>query len=304
MKSFLLVFASLLATGATAQIFMSDSTVQVVGYWNIGDSQSFDLSLEKYKVRGTDTTSRETITYQVDITVKDSTEHTYTIEWFYSNYKITSENPVVQRLAKLGEDMPVVIKTNEFGAVLEVVNWEYIRDYLKRATETVKTELHDLPEAIPVFEQVMGMYMSKEAIESNMIKDIVQFYTFHSGAYKLNEQIEGQLKLRNNFGGEPFDAIVSLSLDEIDTGNNSFVIRMHQAVDAVQLTTTTYEYLKSLGTLGSSLPEREDFPTLTNETWTASRIHGGTGWTTYSIETKEVRSVDVLNVEERIISIR
>ena len=55
---------------------------------------------------------------------------------------------------------------------------------------------------------------------------------------------------------------------------------------------------------GKNIPERKDFPSLTNETYTASRIHGETGWIIYSIETKEVKAEETTNIEERIIEIK
>jgi len=41
-----------------------------------------------------------------------------------------------------------------------------------------------------------------------------------------------------------------------------------------------------------------------NETNTASRIHGASGWVIYSIETKEIKAADSTNIEERIIEIK
>ena len=45
-------------------------------------------------------------------------------------------------------------------------------------------------------------------------------------------------------------------------------------------------------------------PNITNETWTASRIHGSTGWTTYSVLTKEVTAENTKNIEETTIQLK
>ena len=79
---------------------------------------------------------------------------------------------------------------------------------------------------------------------------------------------------------------------------------MYQSVNSEQLTKATYEYQVKIGTFGDQIPSIDELPPLTNEVWTASTIHGVTGWTTYSIETKEVKSEGTINVEERIIQIR
>ena len=300
---FLLLMLVLSFTG-NAQINMADSTVQVIGYWSIDDTQSYEVSLEKYKIKDGDTSARNFIKYEVDITIKDSTADSYLIEWFYKNYEIETDNELLQKLSKISEDLPVIIKTDEFGAIQEVINWEEVGSYMEKAMGLIQVEFGHFPNFDQTMAQFMGAYKSKAAIEGNAIKDALQFYTYHGGAYTLNEEINGQMQLMNNFGGAPFDTEVAVVLDEIDEESGSSIIRMFQEVNSEQLTNATYDFLETLTGLKGKLPARENFPALTNKSWTASRIHAATGWTTYSIETKEVHAEGTTNVEERIIQIK
>ena len=93
-------------------------------------------------------------------------------------------------------------------------------------------------------------------------------------------------------------------LDELNEADDIAVIRMYQAVNSEQLTNTTYHYLAKIETFGEQLADFSTLPEITNDVWTASIIHGGTGWIIYSIETKEVKSEDTTNIEERIIQIK
>ena len=79
---------------------------------------------------------------------------------------------------------------------------------------------------------------------------------------------------------------------------------MKQVVNSEQLTNETFKYLKKIGTFGNTIPDRKDFPSITNETYTASRIDGDTGWIIYSLESKEVKAEESTNIEERIIEIK
>lgn len=302
--SFFLFLALFSASKASGQIDMSDSSAQIIGYWSVGDKESYDVSFEKYKIKDQDTTDRMMINYEVDITVQDSTENSYTIEWFYKNYQVDTENELVRKISKAAQDISVIIKTDEFGAVLEVLNWEEVRDYIAKSMEELHDELSDVEGAAQIIEQSMAMYSSKEAIEANAIKDAIQFYTFHGGKYTLDEEVTGQMQFANNFGGEPFDVDLTLYLDELNEEDDNSVIRMYQNVNSEQLTAATYDYLMKIEAFKEKLPPGEEMPALTHEVWTASRIHGGTGWTTYSIETKEVNSEETTNVEERIIQIK
>lgn len=286
------------------QISVKDSTVQVVGYWSKLEKQSYNISYEKLKIKDKDTISRELMKYEVDLKVIDSTENNYTTEWYYKNFKIDTDNELVKKITSLSDNISVLIKTDELGSFIEVVNWESVRDYLNKVSEELKKELKDVPNSEQIIENIKNIYSSKQSVEANAIKDAIQFYSFHGVKYKLGEEISGDLTVSNNFGGKPFDTKVEYSLDEINSEDGNSIIRMKQVVNSEQLTNETYNYLKKIGAFGKNIPDRKDFPSLTNETYTASRIHGETGWIIYSIETKEVKAEETTNIEERIIEIK
>jgi hypothetical protein len=294
----------LFSVNVFGQISEKDSTVQVVAYWSKLDKQSYNVSYEKLKIKSNDTVSKELMKYDVDVKVIDSTTHSYTTEWFYKNFTIDTDNELVKKLTSLSNDISVMIKTDEFGAFVEIVNWKDVRDYLTKVTEKLKEELKSVPNYKKIIENVMNVYSSKESIEANAIKDAVQFYSFHGVKYKLGEEINGTLEVANNFGGKPFETDVTYSLDEINSEDGNSIIRMKQIVNSEQLTNETYNYLKRTGTFGNNIPDRKDFPLLTNVTSTASRIHGETGWIIYSIETKEITAKETINIEKRIIEIK
>lgn len=286
------------------QINVKDSTVQVIGYWSKLDKQSYNISYEKLKIKNKDTISRELMQYEVDLKIIDSTENSYITEWYYKNFKIDTDNELVKKITSLSDNISVLIKTDEFGSFLEVVNWESVRDYLNKVTKELKKELKDIPNSEQIIENVKKIYSSKQSIESNAIKDAIQFYSFHGVKYKLGEEVSGDITVSNNFGGKPFDTKIKYSLDEINSDDGNSIIRMKQVVNSEQLTNETYNYLKRIGSFGKNIPDRKDIPSITNETYTASRIHGETGWIIYSIETKEVKADDTTNIEERIIEIK
>lgn len=295
----------LFSTKVFGQINLTDSTVQVIGYWDNKEKQTYVVTTEKYKVKGSDTTSRELMTYEVDVTIKDSTAKSYTVEWFYKNFNTNTNNQFIKKLTSIAQDMSVIIKTDEMGAFVEVVNWTEVRDYIKKSTSILKNEFKDIPKIDEIIKQIVGMFLTKEAIQSAAIKEIQQFYTYHGGKYKLGEETTGQMKLANLYGGEPFDAEVTVKLDEINAEDGNSIIRMWQTINSKQLTDASYEFIKELSkTMGTKPPKRDEIPPLKNETRTASRIHGASGWIIYSVETKEVSAENTINFEERTIEMK
>lgn len=289
---------------ASGQINMNDSTVQVIGYWDKNEKQTFNVSHEKYKVKDADTTSREFYKYVVDIKIADSTATSYTVDWSYRDYDIQTNNELVKKLTSVIDDMTVTIKTDELGVFKEVVNWKEVREFILKATKALKEETKNIPNMDKVISQMEGMYSTKESIEAAAINEIRQFYTFHGGKYKLGEENTADLQLANLMGGKPFDAKVTSWLDEINADDNNSILRTIQVVDSEQLTRTTFDYLSKLAEQTKSvLPKWEEFPPLKNEIRTASRVHGS-GWIIYSIQTKEVSAEGNTNVEETIIEIQ
>ncbi|MBS4061425.1 MAG: hypothetical protein KG029_13585 [Bacteroidetes bacterium] len=294
----------LLITKVYCQINIADSTAQVISYWDKNEKQTYSISNKKIKIQGNDTISRDFTKYEVDITILDSTENGYLINWFYRDYIVDTDNELIRKLSSIIEDINVKIKTDILGTSVEVVNWEEIRGFIIKGTSMLKDELKDIPNIDKVLTQIENMYNSKQAIEASAINEILQFHYFHGLKYKLWEDYSYDNKLANMFGGEPFDAKVSFWLDEINYDDNNAVYGMHQSVDTMQLTNETFNYLTKMAeTMKIPAPKREDFPFLHNETRIASRIHGS-GWPLYSIQTKEVTAENVTQIDECIIDLK
>jgi len=295
-----------LATGLTTfgQINIADSTAQVITYWDKGEKQNYSVTTKKIKLKGTDTASKDITTYDVEITVLNQADKSYTIQWLYKDIKTNSTNHTIQKLMNITKDMKVIFKTDELGAFTEVVNWKEIRDYIQKATTSLSKEFAVILEMDKLLKQIAVTYSSKEAVESAAIKDIRQFHTFHGAKYKLGEILKGQLKVPNLLGTEPFDSDFTIYLSEINEADNNFIMRATQEVNKEQLTNATFDYLTKMANIMKiKSPKREDLKDLKNETLTASRIHG-TGWIVYSVQTTTVTSDNLTNIEERIIELK
>jgi hypothetical protein len=295
-----------LATGLTTfgQINIADSTAQVITYWDKGEKQNYSVTTKKIKLKGTDTASKDITTYDVEITVLNQADKSYTIQWLYKDIKTNSTNQTIQKLMNITKDMKVIFKTDELGAFTEVVNWKEIRDYIQKATTSLSKEFAVILEMDKLLKQIAVTYSSKEAVESAAIKDIRQFHTFHGAKYKLGEILKGQLKVPNLLGTEPFDSDFTIYLSEINEADNNFIMRATQEVNKEQLTNATFDYLTKMANIMKiKSPKREDLKDLKNETLTASRIHG-TGWIVYSVQTTTVTSDNLTNIEERIIELK
>lgn len=289
---------------AFAQINLKDSSVQAIGYWDKNEKQSYTITTDKFKIREGDTISKSQLTYDVDITIVDSTANSYVIEWKYSNYRVTGGELIRQKIDAIFQDLTIRFKTDEMGSFEELLNWQEVRDHLKKTSTLLLQEFKNEPKLMEVMAEVGKVYNSKENIEALAINDIQQFYLFYGAKYIKGETTEATIQVPNVMGVKPFDADALLYLDEINEKDENYILRYEQTVDEKQLLAAVTEYVSKIAkTAGKTAPKDLGIKNLVNELQIGSRIHDY-GWVIYSVSTKKVTAEGMENVEERVIEIK
>lgn len=287
-----------------AQINLKDSSVQTVGYWDKKEKQSYTITFDKFKIKEGDTISKSKLIYDVEITIVDSTANSFVIEWNYSNYRAIGNELIRQKIDAGFQNLTIRIRTDEMGSFQEVINWEEVRDHMKKTSTFLQQEFKHDPKAKEIMEEVTKIYNSKANIEAIAINDIQQFYTFHGGKYIKGEPVEGSIQVPNVTGGNPFDADVFIYLDEIDAKEENYILRYELSVDEKQLQAAVQEYMTNLAKkTGNPVPKDFAMKPLVNKTHIGSRIHDY-GWIIYSVLTKTVAADGNESVEERVIEIK
>lgn len=299
----IIVFSLCFAFNMMGQIDITDTTALVIAHWKMNESQTYKVSSYNNSTEADKVLSSETINYDLSIKVVDSNQVSYILEWTRSNFEINTENEFDKFIIKMVEDIPFLITTDEFGSSIQVLNWEDVGIEIEKRAEVLKAENKDFPERLKKINRLVRKSSTKELVEENLILDAQQFFAFHGARYKFDERIDLQVKVPNNFGGDPLDANTTMMMDEVNLKQGTFIIRSSQRINPYQLTAVTYDYLSSLNMVGAELPPFEEFPLITKLIWGGSEIHGNSGWVIYSIETKQTNSDKVVTVEERTIEL-
>ena len=296
---------SLFITTSYGQINIQDSTAKVLSYWYLGDQYDYEVSMQKLQISEADTLSNETFTYDVNVSVIDSTENSYTVRWHYKNYNSDSDNPVIQKIISTSEDIKVDIITDELGIIESIANWEEVRDYMIASFDSLKTEIAHLPGMEAFIEQNKSIYATEESIEAAAIQDAQQFHNFHGVQFKLNDTILVETLSPNvYYNDKPFDTDIVIILEDIDTTHNEIIIRSITEVDSEQLTETTFNYLTEMSKkLGTPMVNKDEFDNLHNDVETVSLIHMS-GWVIESKLWKEVYADGITQMEIRIITMK
>jgi hypothetical protein len=213
-RKFLFVSAGFVfVANLIAQIEPKDSTFQVISYWSKGEKQSYSVTESKIKINKTDTTSKVITSYKLDVTVLDSTDKNYKLEWKYSNYTTSDKSELVKDLSGLAEGMKMIVVTNENGEFQELENWKEVQEIIKKAMGILQSKYASLPNINQIIKSVNEKFATKELIEINCTKEVVQFLSFHGGKYKLGEVLTGKSEQMSGLG-KPIDNNYEILLDE------------------------------------------------------------------------------------------
>ena len=292
----------------SAQIHAADSTVQVAGHWHMHDKQNYHVTEESNVIKNeADTINAAKITYQLDIEILDTSEDSYTIQWLSHDYRIikATDRQLIP-LYKLGENSRIVFRTTETGKFKEIVNGDELLEHNKKEFELLVSQYDTIPAVKQWIDKFEDRYTTRETIETTAARLINQFYVFHGANYKLGEEVNSQVKLSNPYSGIPFDAVMTVSLDEMDALNDYSILRMWQTANSAQLSRFAQNLIKEVAReMNVDVKERlQNISPLINETRIASQIHGSTGWVIYCTQTTEVSLDNVLNIEETTIELQ
>lgn len=252
MKSIIGIALALLTTLSTfAQINLKDSTVSVFGYWDKNEKMSYQATIKKYELKPVDSTHSdtlkiETLTYKFDIEIIDSTAESYTIRW--TNYDLKSDKLTdsFMKLSAITKNTAFEYTTDELGSFTGIKNWKEIRSVINKKLDEYKRENKETNFSSTLIESFRGMFDSKESIEAGAINEILLYHYFHGARFDMDTMYTAAQKFANLLGGEPFDGFTNFWVDTVDTAEYVTTFRSYSAIDELQLTNATFNYLTDL----------------------------------------------------------
>tara|TARA_R110002020_G_scaffold138602_8_gene308981 strand:- start:5634 stop:6551 length:918 start_codon:yes stop_codon:yes gene_type:complete len=296
---------------AYSQINMEDSTVRTIAYWDLKETNSYQITLASFEIIGTDTSKWNEIAYVVDMEVLDSTENSYEVSWTYRDFVLnlgerdSAYQSLMEKLMTISEGSLVKFRTDEYGAFQEVTNWEDISEFYRKSGDTLKSMFGNVPQINEMVDQTFASYKTKNSIETQSIKDVLQFLNFHGAEYKLGEEMSGVINSPNVLGKNRLETQVYVLLEEIFPEDNDYRIVSLSEANSEQLVSETRLVLKIM--MPKATEEElnglmAEVGSLSNTVENVSVIHGW-GWPIYSEEIRSVGSDQKIKVEIRTIEI-
>lgn len=281
-----------------AQINPADSSVQVIAYWANKEKQSYNFTNEKFNVINNDSLITESVKYKVNITVLDSSDTGYILEWKYGSYESSSK--AEQSAAKLYNGLALKFATDEMGSFKEWLNLEEIKKHKDNALESMKNEASDV--LLKTYITTLKIkYSTEEGLIDFISKDIDNFYTFNGLSFKSDEPIEENLPEELD-SGKSINTLVTIRLSDIDVEDGSYILKFWQEYDSEDVQQYMADFFSEF--LGDMI-KRKDIKAFKNmglEDYYGVHMHE-TGWPLYVRYQRTVITDDMQRLEVKTIEI-
>lgn len=279
----------------------SDSLVQLVAYWELGDKFSYNTSTTKSQIVGKDTTVVE---YETDITTYEvvaADDKMYRLRYTTSNE--SSNNPlyapVYDVIHKLTALSPIEFETDELGSFQRMLplEWDKLTDAALEEFINGAVEKNDtLKEGKEMFSNMLRSLIQPSTFQMAYQSSIEETLKYHGLQYKIGEEYSYQYESPNLFvpDGNTITMNCVYWIDEDSTDEDFLTILSYQEADQDDFKETVKTMLKNvIGSAGEDLPEEElekaiasmDISITTNG---VARFHLGSGWPIYYYQKKDV----------------
>ncbi|MCH2045738.1 MAG: hypothetical protein MK212_16595 [Saprospiraceae bacterium] len=215
-------------------------TVPFVAYWSLGDSYDFRITKIKKEWKEGILAREDSSVYIANFKVIDSTATNYKIRWkFKTNLKGFQLPPKI--VEKLVQEYPkymvteVVYITDEFGAFVEIENWEEVALMMKNLFYGVIDILtEEKPEKREEIERslqpIIQMYTTKEGIALYVLNELALFHFMIGGEFETQKPIIYKDAFPNMLGGDPIRADGKIYFETVDR-DRAFCVLVNE-VDA------------------------------------------------------------------------
>lgn len=183
---------------------VSSTKITTIGYWNVGDKVSYQVSQTDVtdKSGSAQPTKQKSNTYELEIKVIDSTDHSYVLEMNYLKSAVEGYDPQLQELMNSFQtSAPIRYQTDELGIFQKILNTlELQKDFKKKCEEFKKQLIANKGEetakpVVKILDDVLAEFSKPENIEVLYLGDIMAIHGNYGMELVLNKPTEIDIEL-------------------------------------------------------------------------------------------------------------
>jgi hypothetical protein len=219
-----------------------------VAYWSKGDSYLYKVTKTKKSWNRDSLVQDNSNAYLAEFKIIDSTENSYTISWefkkAFSNYKLDES---VEKVLKNFDFKKVIYKTDEYGALVEIVNWKDIAEIVSAVLDDALSEVKKkFPEKEKELRSLKETFTTEEAIESLIFPELNYLHQMFGYLLPVNGQFDYEDYFPSLFSDEFLRTNSSIYFYEIDPEDEYCVIVNENKVNQGDIQRELAKFFKDL----------------------------------------------------------
>jgi len=290
-----------------------DASVELRPRWKPGDRQRLELAREREQTRGTAGTRQLRSRVDVDLLVLDVTPDALVVQWTFGAVRLdptgAERDAIASEVAGLAQNLRYELELDAAGTIQRLRNWPEVKALAETAIRRTLDRLVALgvPEATraAVREQAAALFRSEQQVLAHSLREVRLYHAAFGRRYLPGSPVVQSELLPNAFGGEPFPATSSVTLDRVDTSTRRARVTYRQAVDPDAARRIMVKTLTDLATrMGRPLPAESAIPSLSIEDVAELDVDVDTGWLRFATHRRTSRvgpnvQVDTSTITER-----
>lgn len=235
---FLYAFLLCCTTVGFSQLIENDS-ISMIAYWSEGDSLYYQKEKSSYREKNGEIITDVSRTSILLLDVVGETDSNYILrlstirsEGIPSSELLTSTDGLE---TKVLENLVYEIETTSFGEVIDLTNWEELRDQLDIAFDQImESQAPDNEDHIDAITGVKEMMLSKETVKGLLLKELSFLFSMYGYQYEIKDSIYYETEMANPLGEEPFNKSGHITFGQPDTVTGFITLLDDSEIDPEQ----------------------------------------------------------------------
>lgn len=192
------------STEAHDTVAAQDSTVDVIGWFEKGDTLDYWIQESGWKIGEKDTIMTSGVSSKVRIVVTDSTSKGYKMDYTFLDFRGDTlanskmgqfQNYIVEKFGKKIMGTTVRFETDEYGEITKFTNLSQIKKQAKSVFKDVMEEVFTLDEVKEMEEagiDMKGMLKNVDAddLVEGYLEELKMLFAYHGRSFKTGEYRE------------------------------------------------------------------------------------------------------------------
>ncbi len=277
---------SIVGMAAVASAQEGTRKIALMPHWKKGEKHQYTMVKSRRKVQGAATVSGKGTT-PIRIEVLDANDAGYLIGWTAGETKIEdptqAADPLARAMVDLARDTTIVFQVDSDTKLQGVRNWQQLqamgRKVVEMSLQAMKKGGVNDAALSKTRQQVLSMFATRQQVESLFTRSPQVFLAPLGMEYTVGRPREYEDRLPNPFGGEPFPARASFTLEKVDAASDTALVTWRQEIDPVAGASILEKTLKDLAArLGKPVPPGKILDQVNIKDEASFTLHLSSGW--------------------------